>query len=42
VENDLAAAEKIRSEIPPAFIPQTPFCGREISRGFAKSKSPEK
>src|SRR3989344_1863814 len=26
---------------PPAFIPQTPFCGREISRGFAKSFSPE-
>jgi len=35
------AAEKIQSEIPPAFIPQTPFCGRQISRGFAKSFPPE-
>ena len=28
---------------PPAFIPQTPFCGREISRGKAENPfSPEK
>ena len=41
MENNLAAAKKSESEIPPAFIPQTPFCGREISRGFAKSFPPE-
>jgi len=27
---------------PPAFIPQTPFCGREISRGKAKNPFPQK
>src|SRR3989338_1768087 len=30
-----------KNKNPPAFIPQTPFCGREISRGFAKIQSPE-
>ena len=28
---------KYETHSPPAFIPQTPFCGREISLGFAKS-----
>ena len=33
---------KIRTQDPPAFIPQTPFCGREIrAEVLRKSKSPE-
>jgi len=38
----LEAAVKNQKENPPAFTPQTPFCGREISRGKAKNQNPQK
>ena len=36
------AAEKIRKRNPARIPPQTPFCGREISRGKARNPFPQK